>query len=216
MVARVIIRRFIRYAVLSVWAICLPMTTWAGEEALVEVSQSDMQFSRMGSTEMVVVVGKLRNLSAYAVEEVSIEAQFFNDQGALIDTAAEILYAAKVPAHGEVAFKIETSATQPQDRYARHQIRVLAANEDKPRVSPAKKNPVWMSTLISWAPMLLFIAVWLLLVRKYSAKGSPQRRTIELIEQQNELLAKQVTELKRLADAAERGRRPEREDEHEH
>lgn len=205
--------RFIHWGALSLWALFLPAATWGDEAALLEVAQSDMQFTPIQSGDVVIVVGKLRSLSSSVIEEVVVEAQFFNDQGALIDTAAETLYASKVPAHGEAAFKIETRATQPRDRYAKHQVLVLAANEVKPCVSTTKKTPVWLTTLISWTPMLLLIAAWLLLTRKYNAKGSPQHRSLELIGQQNALLAKQVDQLQRLADAAQRWHKPDTDNE---
>jgi flagellar biogenesis protein FliO len=52
--------------------------------------------------------------------------------------------------------------------------------------------------------MLLLIGVWIYFMKKMSRKDSPQKRTIELIQEQNLTLARQLEVLERLAVAAEK------------
>ena len=47
--------------------------------------------------------------------------------------------------------------------------------------------------------MLLLIVVWIFLARKYSGKGSPQQRLVELMVEQNALLARQASAIETFA-----------------
>ena len=57
--------------------------------------------------------------------------------------------------------------------------------------------------LISSFPILLLIAVWIYFIRRYSGKSSPQNRSLDLIDQQNEMIQKQGEAIERIANALE-------------
>jgi len=38
--------------------------------------------------------------------------------------------------------------------------------------------------LVSWAPMILLIGVWVFIMRKYAGKNSPQRLSLALMDRQ--------------------------------
>ena len=74
-----------------IFLFCLSYTVIADvtEQKKVEVSQSKMVFTAHDSFMYVTIVGKLKNNSNYPLKDIILEAQFYNADGALIDTVSE-------------------------------------------------------------------------------------------------------------------------------
>jgi hypothetical protein len=57
--------------------------------------------------------------------------------------------------------------------------------------------------LISSFPILLLIAVWIFFMRRAGGKNSPQNRSLDLIDKQNEMIEKQSSAIERIANSLE-------------
>ena len=87
---------------------------------------------RMGSSNLLVtVVGVVTNRSEFGWKEVTLEAQMFDDRGALIDVIAHSSgYAGvTISPHGEAAFKMEGRAAHQESRYASHKVSIRWAKD---------------------------------------------------------------------------------------
>jgi hypothetical protein len=153
-----------------------------------------------------ITIGKIRNNTAYKLENLVIEVRYFDSNGKLIDVAVEQQYSISIPPNDEIAFKVQTQAAAPESKYASQSVRVVNAHEDIPcsdRSSSDADNP-WMQSLARWWPLLLMITIWIALTRTNGGKDSPQRRMLGQMDRQTELVEAQNIELKRIADAVEK------------
>ncbi len=84
-----------------------------------------------------------------------------------------------------------------------YKINILSLTQEEPCESNKSKlaDNVFIQILISCAPILFLIVVWVLLARKYSGKNSPQQKSLFLIEKQNELFEQQNAYLKCIAES---------------
>jgi ATP-dependent Zn protease len=178
------------------------------ESPKLQVIQSSISFVQHNSVTYVTSIGKIKNNTDYNISDIVLEAQFFDGQKNLIDVASENLYYVNVSPHDEIAFKLQTTAATRNDDYSSQSVRVIGMTEEKPCTSSgtnqsrSKKN-VWLNMLINWFPLLLLLALWMLFMRRYAGKNSPQHKTINLIEEQNSLFTHQNKLLERIAYAVE-------------
>jgi len=95
------------------------------------VLTSDMSTRASGSNSYITVVGTLTNTSKIGWRNVSVEAQFFDRSGKLIDaiTADADYRGVTVLPHGSAAFKIETKAASPVSAYSTHKACVRWAKD---------------------------------------------------------------------------------------
>ncbi len=154
----------------------------------------------------VVTIGEIQNNSNATLDDLIVEARFFDSDGELIDAAVERLYSISVPPAERVAFRLQSLAIAEDRDYASHQVRLVSASESWPCAQSASvdsgSNLELIKRLtISSFPILLLIAVWIYFMRRAAGKNSPQSRTLELIDQQNEMLQKQSQAVERIADA---------------
>lgn len=178
------------------------------ESSKLQVNQSSISFVQHNSVTYVTSIGKIKNNTDYNISDIVLEAQFFDAQKNLIDVASENLYYLNLSPHDEIAFKLQTIAATLNDNYSSQSVRVIGMTEEKPCTSSgtnqsrSKKN-VLLNMLINWFPLLLLLSLWLLFMRRYVGKKSPQHKTISLIEEQNSLFGHQNKLLERIAYAAE-------------
>lgn len=96
-------------------------------QQLVVVS-SERHWSSATNGNFVSVIGQLRNDSPHAWKQIELEVQYFDDEGRLIDTRSETLWAT-VPPGAVHSFRVRGSADKPESAYARHHVRVNWAKD---------------------------------------------------------------------------------------
>lgn len=174
-----------------------------------EIVNDRISFNTWDTTTYVFTVGEIQNTSSDAtLDDLIVEVRFFDTDGVLIDVIVESLYQIRVLPGEKVAFKLQSLAATKQSDYSSHEVRLVAAHEDRPCPHPATSQPkeysgLFMKLLISSFPILLLIGVWIYFMRRYSGKGSPQDRSLDLVEKQNEMIREQGKALDRIAKAME-------------
>jgi len=187
------------------WLICFPISVFAAcvqrppfDPGSVSVIGLSLTYSKSEGTSFVTTIGTIKNSSELLIEDLVVEVKYFNADQKLIDVVTQPVYGLVVPASQEVAFRIRDVADKPKAAYVSNTVRVISAEQRATQQSqPAQPSFSWSELLVSWGPMLLLIGVWIIFMRKMNKKGSPQVRTIELIERQNAIL-------ERIAAAAEK------------
>jgi len=183
----------------------------AQSEDLAEISNVALAVKSWDSGVYVVTVGEIKNKSDATLEDISLEARYFNSDGQLVDAAVENLYSLEIPPNETIAFRIESLAVGDADEYASQGIRLISASKDRPcgqmQASAGSADrgstQLFKKLLISSFPILLLIAVWIFFMQKFGGKNSPQNRSLDLIQRQNEIVDQQNDALKRIADAVE-------------
>lgn len=156
-----------------------------------EITKSSINFTPYDDYNEITCVGKIKNKSDVAINEVVFQVQYFNSENELIDTVTGHDYSFIVPPKEEIAFRVsDTAARKLSKDYASHKVIITSAKQDLP-TSSKKKNNFIIELLISWGPMLLLIAVWIFFMRKYQGKNSPQKKIIGIQEKQYEAIKKQ-------------------------
>ncbi len=173
-----------------------------------EIVNDRFSIKAWDSGDYVFTIGEIQNNSAATLEDIVVEARFFDGDGELIDVTVERLYSIRVPPAETVAFRLQSLALAGQADYVSHQVRLISASESRPcpQSSGGGSNSNFeliKKLLISSFPILLLIAVWIFFMRRYSGKSSPQNRSLDLIEKQNEMIEKQRGAIERIADALE-------------
>lgn len=168
------------------------------DSATVSIIDTSLTYTQGEGPPFITTIGAIKNSSESFIEDIVVEVKYFNADKKLIDVITQPIYGLVVPASQEVAFRIRDVADKPKTAYVSNSIRVVSA-EQRPTPQPQAKQSSfsWADLLASWGPMLLLIAVWVFFMRRMNKKGSPQVRTVELIEKQNAVL-------ERLAKAAEK------------
>jgi ATP-dependent Zn protease len=151
----------------------------------------------------VVTIGKIRNTSAYVLDDIQAEVQYFNAEKQLIDVSRNRLYFTKIEPGGEVAFRVREAALHPKSAYVSQEVRLSLCDPEKnpPPRKPQQSQDNWFtSLLVDWFPMLLLIACWIFFMRRCSGSKSP---TIRILERQLDLTEQQNKTLERIAIALE-------------
>lgn len=156
----------------------------------------------------VFTIGEIQNNSDATLDDIIVEARFFDADGELIDVTVERLYSVRVPPAESVAFRLQSLALADQEDYVSHQVRIVSASESRPCAqsasgTPTKNSGLVQQLLISSFPILLLIAVWIFFMRRVGGKNSPQNRSLDLIDRQNEMIEKQSNAIERIASAIE-------------
>ncbi len=158
-----------------------------------KIIDSKIHFSSSENHNSISCIGTIQNNSGLYWDELVIEVQYFNKENTLIDTITEYYYDLVVPANDKAAFRIKGVADKSASEYIDHKARITTAKVyNKPQKKT--KNKALTKMLISWAPLLFLIAIWIIFMKKLSGKNSPQREMmatqkelIELIKEQNSL-----------------------------
>jgi ATP-dependent Zn protease len=181
---------------------CFSPITIAGDiapEGTLIVKDPVQSFEQEGDYRTISVVGMLENTSSSYIDDVVIEAQFFNSKGELIDAYTEHQYSAVIPPNDTIAFALSKQAIHESGEYSDKTVRVTYA-ETKSSCKDRKDN-LFVSMLINWAPLIIIVGAWILIMYRFQKK-SPQAKTIELIEQQNELIRKNGEQFKEFLEVA--------------
>ncbi len=177
-----------------------------------EIVNDQVSIKILDSGSYVFTIGEIQNNSDAMLDDIVVEARFFDADGELIDVTVERLYSIKVPPAESVAFRLQSLALAEQGDYVSHQVRLIAASESRPCAQSANRPSnsnfeLIKKLLISSFPILLLIAVWIFFMRRYGGKNSPQNRSLDLIDKQNEMIQKQSGAIERIADALEADKR---------
>lgn len=170
----------------------------------VQVAETSVITSKNDGPLLVTVLGTLKNTTGKRIENLVIEAKLTDASGKVIDVLSERVYGLVVPAGQDVAFRLQAPAAAGPDAYAGARARVVSAEAHAPftpRAAKSVPHPV-IDLLVSWGPMILLIAVWLFMMRRYSGKGSTQDKMLAAIGEQNTLLARQIAAIESIAAAA--------------
>jgi ATP-dependent Zn protease len=171
---------------------------------LVQVLQPTITATKTDGPVLVTVIGTFKNTSPHTVENLVVEAKLTDAQGKVIDVLSQPVYGVTVPSGQEVAFRVQGQAAAPQASYTGVQARVTSGEAHIARQNRAqtKEASPWLDVLVSWGPMILLIVVWVVLARKYSGRGSTQDKMLLAVNEQNTLLARQLSAIEAIAQAA--------------
>lgn len=180
------------------WAACTPSQPF--DQNRVSIVDTSLSYGQSEGTSFVTTIGSIRNTSDALIDDIVVEVKYFNAEKKLIDVVTQPIYGLVVPASQDVAFRVRDVADKPKSSYASSAVRIVSANERVTRQPQPKVSSFsWTDLLASWGPMLLLIAVWIFFMRKMNKKGSPQVRTLELIEKQNIVLDRIATAAEKAA-----------------
>ncbi len=106
---------------------------YADHPDALEVVESTMSFGERCCGERdqgtVVVLGTLENHSDITWKKIWLEVQFFDNEGIRVDAHQKEKYSFVVPAHDKAAFRVYVDRQFPEEKYAKHKVRVLSATE---------------------------------------------------------------------------------------
>ena len=162
-------------------------------------TSTSINFSERGNP-FVATLGTIKNASVACVRNIVVEVKYQDSAGKQVDVVTQTLEDVVVGPGQEVAFRARDVADKPKEAYVTSTVRVISA-EPKYTAEPKQKNPLWLDVFVSWAPMLVLIAAYLISMRKFIGKNSPQ---LQALQRQVTLLERQVEVLDRLAVATEK------------
>ncbi len=168
-----------------------------------EIVDAKYNYRSYSDSSYVFTIGHIQNNGEYPLEDVSIEVQFFDKSGEVVDVTYKSLYGITIAPKEKIVFRVETFAAQKQELYVSQKVRIIDAKEDRPcSKKDSKTKNGFISELIGMLlPIVIFFVIFIFLMRKYQGKGSSQERLINLMESQVELIKKQNGELSKIADA---------------
>ena len=88
-----------------------------------------MVFGKHDGNPTVSVIGMLQNNSDIALDDLHLEAQFFDKDGKLLDVGIHDGYSETIPASGEAAFKVYVYAARPEEDYGSFKVFVRSAKD---------------------------------------------------------------------------------------
>jgi hypothetical protein len=166
----------------------------------------------------VITLGRVKNTSATCFENLMVEVRYFNAKGENIDTFTQVIRRFHSPPGSDISFRVWDHPLRPRAAYATQTVRVVSARpvliesdgasaqqpQAQPRQPQEKPHSFFVTLLINWIPMLLLIGVWVLLMWRYTRKGSVQQRQMAALEAQTALLERQAAAIEMLAQRAVR------------
>lgn len=104
-------------------------TIYGSDNKLV-ILETTHKYSKDDCGSFITILGKLRNDTEKAWNDVHFEVKFYNDKAEQIDTFNSQLYSLVVAPKKEASFRIREKAAAPADQYKRYDIRITKAQED--------------------------------------------------------------------------------------
>jgi hypothetical protein len=171
--------------------------------SMLEVKASSMDVSIDAGHRMVTTLGTITNPSANCFHNVVLELQYFDAAKNHIDTVVETLDGFLVPAGESVEFRVREPASREASTYATQRVRLVDADVVWVKAPATAKDP-FVEMLLSWAPMLVLIGVWVFFMRRQSGVKSIQARMFAVMEKQLEVAQAQSRAIQQAAAALER------------
>jgi len=101
---------------------CSDPTKFLDYRHQITVLSSTVHYEDEGEHPSIYVVGKIKNGSPKAWEDIQIEIQYFDEAGKLIDTAKRTLDYTVVLPGDEKAFRVPTKPIHPKEDYKSHKV----------------------------------------------------------------------------------------------
>ena len=165
----------------------------------------DTQVSYAGDDyAFVTLIGAIDNRSDTQAARIVVEVRYFDAEGRLIDTVTERLSDVVAPPHEKVSFRVRGVADKSGDAYVSHSARVVTAQHwADPAYESRGATPGLLDGLFPWLMLVLMGLVLVILLRKFSGKGSLAERMHEIANAQTDLMSRQLKASERLAAAVE-------------
>ena len=176
-------------------------TSASGDASALIVMPTSLVVSDDAGHRIVTSLGSIHNPSGVCFEHLVVEVQYFDAAQAHVDTVTQGMDVV-APAGEDVAFRIRDDAAREKGAYVSQTMRVVSADPRVRRAAPEQPG-VWLGLFLSWAPMLLLIAVWIFVMRLYLGRKSPSARSAEMLERQSIAIEAQSKLLERIALAME-------------
>jgi hypothetical protein len=173
------------------------------DTSILEVKASSLDVSIDAGHRMVTTLGTITNPSASCFQNVVLELQYFDATKNHIDTVVETMEGLVIPAGETVEFRVREPASKEASAYATQRVRLVDAGVRWVK-SPAQPGSPFVDLLLSWAPMLVLVVVWIYAMRKYSGQKSIQARMFAVMERQLEVAEAQSRAIQQAAAALER------------
>ena len=171
--------------------------------SMLEIKASSMDVSLDAGHRMVTTLGTITNPSPNCFHNVVVELQYFDAQKNHVDTVVENMDGFLVPAGETVQFRVREPASREAATYATQSLRLVDADVVWTKAPPEGKNPLF-EMLLSWAPMLVLIGVWIYFVRRQAGAKSIQSRMFAVMEKQLEVAQAQSLAIQKAAATLER------------
>ncbi len=95
---------------------------FADYQSQIQIINSEMSFSTQNDCLTITTLGQIKNQTDITWGDVSIEVQYFNAQGKLIDTGSDKTYDLVLQPRAEQAFRVRFCASKPQSEYASQKV----------------------------------------------------------------------------------------------
>lgn len=158
------------------------------------VVEPKLERAPRGDSAVLATLVSLKNTSSTCLDEIVIQARYFDESKQLIDSTTVNFFDIVVPPGKTVAFRLDSKPLHPLERYATQEVTVVSAAPRHPAAAPGISM---LKLLLDWLPFIVFMVVLLWLVLWQRSKKSPQGQVVTLMTQQ-------VRQLERIADALER------------
>ena len=95
------------------------------------VTDSKLNYGTTNYGSFISVIGKLKNESDIAWEDIHFEVNYYDSEGNLIDTVSSKDYGLVVLPHDESTFKVRGNADKKEEEYKDYRIIIKTAEEYK-------------------------------------------------------------------------------------
>lgn len=151
----------------------------------------------------ITTLGTITNPTGVCFTDLVVEVQYFDAAGQHVDTVVEPLAGVVAPAGEPAEFRVQGPAARDAKAYASQRVRVTDGLARWTKGGEPSRG-MFVDLLLSWAPMLLLIAVWLYLVRRQAGAKGIQGRMLAIMEAQQVVIQEQNQAVQRIAAALEK------------
>ncbi|MEY4589922.1 MAG: hypothetical protein RL497_1998 [Pseudomonadota bacterium] len=147
---------------------------------------------------LLTAIGNIKNTSSSCIDEIVVEAKFYNDAKELVDVISDSVYGVMIGPSKEISFKVRDMPSRASSEYKTLEIRITSAEAREKNTKNSKKSLI-ESLLIALAPILLFVLFFYVGMRKMQGKDSFQTKVRILMEQQTALMEIQAHAIEKIA-----------------
>jgi ATP-dependent Zn protease len=154
--------------------------------AQLSTQATSISFDSDNRGKTITAFGTVKNNSQLCAQEITVEVKYFDSKGAQVDVTTQTLALSIGPGQ-ETAFRVRDDASKEKEAYASSTMRIISV---EPLFGRAVKNatPWWFDCLVSWLPMLVFLSIFIVFMRRMLGKNSPQFQSLALVKRQQETL----------------------------
>lgn len=133
----------------------------------------------------VTTFATIENRSNACVEDIVVEVKYLDKDRNIVDVVIQNLDPLALPPGRAATFRVRDRPDKARSAYASNVVRVLSVRQRTPADGTGKQkeeDSLLLSLLVSWGPMILLIAVWIIVMRRLAGKGSTQERQTQALE----------------------------------